>query len=102
MCVFVCACVCVCVCMCVFVCLRVLDQRRCCLAGCLPQCRPAHGVKMRWRDTRARKDLKRFGAGRDLVVLDGARKGCVEGLEAAMEKRVEEDKLRRWRKETLS
>ncbi len=29
------------------------------LFGWLPQCRPAHGTRMRWRD-RVRKDLKKF------------------------------------------
>ena len=29
------------------------------LFGWLPQCHPAHGTKMRWRD-RVRKDMKKF------------------------------------------
>ena len=72
------------------------------LFGWLPQCRPAHGVKMRWRD-RARKDLKRFGVA-ETSWYQMAQERCVwrgkyrEGLEAAMEKQVEADKLR---KETL-
>ena len=55
------------------------------LFGWLPQKRPAHGTKMRWRD-RVRKDMKQFGLDeRSWFQMaqdrDQWRAACKEGLE---------------------
>ena len=72
------------------------------LFGWLPQQRPAHGTKMRWRD-RARKDLKKFGIEEGSwykVAQDRGswRERCHVGLEDATEKRMEDNKMRKRRK----
>ena len=69
------------------------------LFGRLPQQRPAHGTKMRWRD-RVRKDLKKFrieeGSWYKVAQERGSWRGkCRAGLEDATEKRLKEDELKR-------
>ena len=71
------------------------------LFGWLPQHRPAHGTKMRWRD-RVRKDTKRFQIEeRGWVELAQDRSGwrgrCKAGLEAVTRRRVEEDEVKKRR-----
>ena len=71
------------------------------LFGCLPQRRPPHGTKMRWRD-RVRKDLKKFGIeeGSWYKVAqerESWRGRCRVGLEDGTERRVQ-DELRKSRK----
>ena len=72
------------------------------LFGWLPERRPAHGTKMRWRD-RVRKDLKRFGIVEKRWYATAQDRGswrgqCRAGLEDATERRLEEDEQRRARK----
>ena len=64
------------------------------LFGWLPQRRPAHGTKMRWRD-RARKDLKKFGVNERCWYSEAQERGrwrqqCKEGLVDATERRLRE------------
>ena len=66
------------------------------LFGWLPQCRPAHGTKLRWRD-RVRQDLKKFNISEGNWFHVAQERGpwraiCREGLEACTKKRVEMDK----------
>ena len=75
------------------------------LFGWLPQRRPAHGTKTRWRD-RVRKDLKRFGIAESIrswyrVAQErGCWRGkCHAGLEDVTGKRVQENEQRRRRRE---
>ena len=68
----------------------------------LPQHRPAHGTKMRWRD-RVRKDMKKFQIEeRGWFELAQDRSGwrgrCKAGLEAVNRRRVEEDEVKKRRK----
>ena len=72
------------------------------LFGWLPQRRPAHGTKMRWRD-RARKDLKKFGIEEGSWYKVAQNRGswrerCRVGLEDATEKRMGEDEMRKKRR----
>ena len=72
------------------------------LFGWLPQQRPAHGTKMRWRD-RVRKDLKKFdieeGSWYRVAQERGSwRERCCAGLVDATEKRVQEDEVRKRKK----
>ena len=69
------------------------------LFGWLPQCHPAHGTKMRWRD-HVRKDMKRFYIEERnwfrLAQDGGGWRGCCKtGLEAVTRRRVEEDETKR-------
>lgn len=69
------------------------------LFGWLPQRRPAHGTKMRWRD-RVRKDMKKFcieeGNWFRLAQDRSGWRGCCRtGLEAVTRRRVEDDEMRR-------
>ena len=71
------------------------------LFGWLPQRRPAHGTRMRWRD-RVRKDLKRFGIAESSWYKVAQERGCWRGkchagLEDVTGKRVQEDEQRRRR-----
>ena len=73
------------------------------LFGWLPQRRPAHGTKMRWRD-RVRKGLKRFGIAESSWYRVAQERGCWRGkchagLEDVTGKRVQEDEQRRRRRE---
>ena len=68
------------------------------LFGWLPQRRPAHGPKMRWRD-RVRKDMQKFNIAESRWFSvaqdrDSWRWKCKEGLEACTSKRVQEDRVR--------
>ena len=68
------------------------------LFGWLPQRRPAHGTKIRWRD-RVRKDMMKFKIEeRSWFSLAQERSSwrgkCRAGLEEATRKRVEEDALK--------
>ena len=72
------------------------------LFGWLPQRRPAHGTKMRWRD-RARKDLKKFGIEEGSWYRVAQERGSWRersraGLEDATEKRMQEDEMRKRKK----
>ena len=68
------------------------------LFGWLPQRRPVHGTKIRWRD-RIRKDMMKFNIEeRSWFSLAQDRSSwsgkCRAGLEEATRKRVEEDELK--------
>ena len=65
----------------------------------LPQQRPTHGTKNRWRE-RARKDLKKFdieeGSWYKLAQeRESWRRSCRTGLEDAKKKRLQVDELRK-------
>ena len=74
------------------------------LFGWLSQQRRTHGNKTRWRD-RARKDLKKFdieeGSWYKVPQERGSWKGrCHVGLENATYKKIQEDEMRKRRKDT--
>ena len=65
------------------------------LFGWLPERRPTHGTKMRWRD-RVRKDLKRFGIVENRWYATTQDRGswrgqCRAGLEDATKRRLAEE-----------
>ncbi len=69
------------------------------LFGWLPQKRPAHGTKMRWRDE-IRRDFKNFNIREDnwfqlAQERETWRAACKEGLCACTEMRLEMDRKRR-------
>ncbi len=64
------------------------------LFGWLPQQKPAHGTKMRWRD-RVRKDLKKFGVNERCWYCEAQERGslrqqCREGLIDVTDRRMRE------------
>ena len=68
------------------------------LFGWLPQKRPAHGTKMRWRD-KVRKDLKKIDIDEGRWFKEAQERGswrtkCSQGLEKCTRKRVEMDKAK--------
>ena len=80
---------------------RMSDERipKKIMFGWLPQRRPAHGTKMRWRD-RVRRDLRKFCIEesswfRETQERDVWRQKCREGLEESTKKRLYEDEMRR-------
>ena len=69
------------------------------LFGWLPQCRPAHGTKLRRRD-RVRKDLKRFHIDERIWYRIAKERGhwraeCREGLSKCTEESLEKDRMKR-------
>ena len=71
------------------------------LFGWLSKCRPAHGMKMRWRD-RAKKDLKQFGITESSwyhIAQDSSqwRSKCRDGLDSRTKTRIESDRTKRHR-----
>ena len=69
------------------------------LFGWLPQRRPAHGTKMRWRD-KVRKDFKKFQNDEDVwyrIAQERAtwRAACKSGLTACTSERLEQERSRR-------
>ena len=66
------------------------------LFGWLPQRRPAHGTKLRWKD-KVRKDLKKLmkkTVGSTLLKREGWRARCKEGLDVCTRERLEKDRER--------
>ena len=68
------------------------------LFGWLPQRRPAHGTKLRWKD-KVRQDLKRFGIDEASWFRVAQERGlwrarCKEGLDVCTEKRMVMDRAR--------
>ena len=69
------------------------------LFGWLPQRRPAHGTKMRWRDRVRKKFGIEEGSWYKVAQERGGWRGrCRVGLEDATEKRIQEDELKKRRK----
>ena len=68
------------------------------LFGWLPQCRPQHGTKLRWKD-RVRKDMKKFNIDEGSWFAAAQDRGwwrgvCRRGFEACTKKRVEMDRAK--------
>ena len=69
------------------------------LFGWLPQRRPAHGTKMRWRD-RVRRDLRKFCIDENTWFKESQeravwRRKCRDGLRETTKERLAEDEVRR-------